>query len=173
MHIIKTNNLQNVCPRVRLFRLHSANFNPIWLGKIPKDAEFSEVVHSTFRYRNFLLIFRKSAEYRFPGKFRTFKFCVLTPFMIVSGVKRSLILNLQFSRHSELPDGRNLPNINGEIQEEIFFLHFCKFGCDKGFGGCLFRILRFPLDPDYDFQEKRENTEFTGKFRKKFFFSFW
>ena len=30
--------------------------------------------------------------------------------------------------------------------------------------------MRFPLDPDYDFQANRENTQYTGIFREKFFF---
>ena len=66
-------------------RMHSVIFHPFELGKVPKDAEFSEVVHSTFRYRNFLIVYRDIAENRFPGNLN---FWFLTPFMIVSAVKK-------------------------------------------------------------------------------------
>ena len=60
--------------------MHSVNIDPIWLGKVSKDAEFSEVMHSTFRSANFLKVYREIAENRFPGKFRKFKFLHFDPF---------------------------------------------------------------------------------------------
>ena len=59
------------------------HFPSVWAWESPKRSEISKVVQSTFRYRDFLIIFRESAENRFPGKFRKFKYCILTPFMIV------------------------------------------------------------------------------------------
>ena len=61
-------------------RMHSVIFHPIGLGNVPKDAEFSEVVRSTIRSRNFLIVYREIAENRFPGKFRKFKFLHFNPF---------------------------------------------------------------------------------------------
>ena len=60
--------------------MHSVIFHPIGLGKVPKYAEFFEAVHCTFRYRNFLIVYREIRENWFPGKFRKFKLLQLSPF---------------------------------------------------------------------------------------------
>ena len=144
--------MQNVCPSVRssvrLFLNAFSHFHPIGLGKVPKDAEFSEVVHSTFRYRNFILIFRESAEHRFPWKFRKFKFFHYNQFYdCFRGKKGPRILSF--------PDIRNYPStgiyriLTGKFREKFFFQHFCQFGCnvaDSEFCGfCLIPIMIFRI----------------------------
>ena len=57
-----------------LTRMYSVIFLSFVLWKIPKNREFSEVLQSTFRYHNSLIIFRLLAEKLFSGIFRKFKF---------------------------------------------------------------------------------------------------
>ena len=80
----------------------------------------------------------------------------------------SLIPNFAASAWSGLWFSRKY-RIYREIPGDFFFLHFVKFGFNIGYRGCLFRIWRFPLDPNYGF---RKNTESTGKFRVNCFFHF-
>ena len=103
-------------------------------GRSQKMRNFLKLLHRTFRYRNFILIFRESAENRFPGKFRKLKFLHFNPFnFFFRGKKNPWYRIFLFYGHSELPDGRILPNNNREIPGWIFFLHSCKFGFNKGF----------------------------------------
>ena len=107
------------------FRMHSVNFHPIGLGKVPKDAEFSKVVHSTFRSRNFLIVYREIAENRFPGKFRKFKFLHFNPFYDCFRGKKCPRYRI-FS----FPDIRNYRTagiyriFTGKFREKFFFCIF-------------------------------------------------
>ena len=62
-----------------------------------------------------------------------------------------------------------IPNLPGNSGRNSFFLHFCKFGCNKDFRCRLIRILLFPLDPNDYFTDYREICEFNKKFRVKIF----
>ena len=142
------------------FRMHSVNFIPIGLGKVPKDAKFSEVVHITFRYRNFLLIFRKSAENRFPWKFRKFKFFHIYPFYDCSRGKKG-----PWFRIISFPDIRNYRTagihriFTRKFWDKLFLLLSDIFG-DSEFWLWFFRITA-----------KIPNV--TVNAGRNYFFSFW
>ena len=98
-------------------------------------------------------------------KFKFFKlFCKLKVSLKVFGIAYSEFCG--FRKTAKIP---NLPGNSGRIYFSCFF---GKFGLNNGFRGCWFRIVRFPIDPDYGKPNNHENTEFTGKFRKNLIFCF-
>ena len=61
----------------------------------------------------------------------------------------------------------NTPNNYREIPMDFFFLHFCKFGFNKGFRWCWFRNFAISASSGLGFSRF---IEFTWKFREKLFF---
>ena len=119
--------------RLNASRLHSVNFNPIGLRMVPKDEEFFEVEHSTFRYQNFFFIFRESAENRFPGKFHNFEFLHFNPLYDFFGGKKGPCFRII---RIQVVGNYLAAGIYRETTGRNFLLNFCKFGFNKGFRGC-------------------------------------
>ena len=155
-------------------------FHPIGLGNVPNYAEFSEVVHSAFRSRNILIVYREIAENRFPWKFRKFKILHFNPFPDCFRGK-----NCPWSRIFSFPDIRNYRTagiyriLTEKFREKFFFCIFVNSVSIKVFEVadsefCGFRLIRImifrKIAEDYGFPDNCENTKFIGKFREEIFF---
>ena len=113
--------MPNVCPSV-CFRIYSVIFRPIGLGKVSKDAEFYEVVHST---RNFIIISWEFAENRFRVKFRKFKILHFNPFYECSGVtKVHDYLSFRSFRITERPEFTEYPVFSGKKSGTNYYFFF-------------------------------------------------
>ena len=157
--------------------MHSVNFLPIWLGKVPKDADFSEVVHSTFRYQNFLIFNRESAENRFRRKFYKFKFFnykqIYGCFRGKKGPWFRIFSFRDIRNYRSIGIYRILTGNSGRN----FFIAFLQTRSlipnrKKGFRGRWFRIFRFPLYLDYGFKITAKIPNLPGNFGRNFFFAF-